>query len=95
MKKCSCLLLVAILLGSSQGSHPAHAKAPHHAPKAHVLLTPVAVAWQPAPVTTGLPATVQLAILSGDPFKPGPFALRLKFPDGASCRPIGIRWTRR
>ncbi len=83
MRTCACLLLLAVLLGSTPVSHPAHAKAPHHAAKAHVLLTPGDVFWQPAPVNTGLPATVQLAILSGDPFKPGPFALRLKFPDGA------------
>jgi hypothetical protein len=83
MKKHACLWLAAVLLGSPYVVHPAHAKAPHHAAKAHVLLTPVEVAWQPAPLNTGLPATVQLAILSGDPFKPGPFALRLKFPDGA------------
>ena len=83
MRKRSCLLLLAVLLSSPPVSPPAHARAPHHAAKAHVLLTPGEVSWQPAPVNTGLPATVQWALLSGDPFKPGPFALRLKFPDGA------------
>lgn len=36
------------------------------------------VKWGPAPPV--LPAGAQAVVLFGDPFKPGPFALRLKFP---------------
>ncbi len=41
--------------------------------------------WGPAP--PGLPAGAQLAVLSGDPGKPGPFMISVKFPDGYSVRP--------
>jgi len=73
---------MAVLLGATPGSQLAQAKTVHHGGKAQVLFTPGEMAWQPAPLTTGLPPTVQLAMLSGDPFKPGPFTLRLKLPDG-------------
>ncbi|MEO8758693.1 MAG: cupin domain-containing protein [Devosia sp.] len=35
--------------------------------------------WQPA---QGLPPGASVAVLYGDPSKPGPFALRFKFPAG-------------
>jgi quercetin dioxygenase-like cupin family protein len=47
---------------------------------AHVVLTPGEMKWGPAPPV--LPAGAQVAVLDGDPFKPGFFTLRLKFPDG-------------
>jgi quercetin dioxygenase-like cupin family protein len=47
---------------------------------AHVILTPGDMKWGPAPPV--LPAGAQVAVLDGDPFKPGFFTLRLKFPDG-------------
>jgi quercetin dioxygenase-like cupin family protein len=50
------------------------------APAAHVLVTPGDIKWGPAPPV--LPAGAQVAVLAGDPFKPGFFTLRLKFPDG-------------
>ena len=50
------------------------------APAAHVILTPSDMKWGPAPPV--LPAGAQVAVLDGDPFKPGFFTLRLKFPDG-------------
>jgi quercetin dioxygenase-like cupin family protein len=49
------------------------------APAAHVLLTPGDLKWGPAPPV--LPAGAQIAVLDGDPGKPGFFVLRLKFPD--------------
>jgi quercetin dioxygenase-like cupin family protein len=39
-----------------------------------------AVAWMPAPPV--LPAGGQMAVLSGDPGKAGPFTVRLKLPAG-------------
>ena len=50
------------------------------APTAHVLLTPGDIKWAPAP--PGLPPGAFVAVLGGDPSKPGPFAVRLKMPDG-------------
>lgn len=41
------------------------------------------------PPETGLPAAVQLTVLSGDPFKPGMFSLRLKIPDGGK---VAAHW---
>src|SRR5262245_29918281 len=51
----------------------------------HVVMSAADMKWGPAP--PGLPAGAQLAVLSGDPGKPGPFAIPLKFPDGYSVRP--------
>ena len=41
--------------------------------------------WGPAP--PGLPPGGQLAVLSGDPGKPGPFTISVKFGDGYTVRP--------
>jgi quercetin dioxygenase-like cupin family protein len=46
---------------------------------AHVIQTPAEAKWGPAPPM--LPAGAQIAVLSGDPTKPVPYAVRLKFPD--------------
>ena len=43
------------------------------------LTAPDALTWGPAP---GLPPGAQIAVLYGDPSRPGPFAIRLKFPAG-------------
>jgi quercetin dioxygenase-like cupin family protein len=56
-----------------------------HAP-AHVMVTPDEVKWGPAPPS--LPAGAQLAVLEGDPSKPGvAFTIRGKFPDGYKVPP--------
>jgi quercetin dioxygenase-like cupin family protein len=41
--------------------------------------------WGPAPPS--LPKGAQAAVLSGDPSKPGPFTIRLKFPAGFKVPP--------
>lgn len=51
----------------------------------HVIHTPGAIKWGPAPPV--LPAGAQIAVLDGDPFKEGLFTLRLKFPDGYKIAP--------
>jgi quercetin dioxygenase-like cupin family protein len=45
---------------------------------AHVIQQPSEAAWGPAPPL--IPAGAQIAVLSGDPGKPVPYAVRLKFP---------------
>src|SRR5262249_55408765 len=45
---------------------------------AHVIQAPQETQWGPAPPM--LPAGAQIAVLSGDPTKPVPYAVRLKFP---------------
>jgi quercetin dioxygenase-like cupin family protein len=44
-----------------------------------------AVSWQNDP--PGLPKGAQIAVLAGDPGKPGPFVLRVKFPPGSVVAP--------
>jgi quercetin dioxygenase-like cupin family protein len=44
----------------------------------HVLQSPKEALWGPAPPM--LPAGAQIAVLSGDPTKAGPYSVRLKFP---------------
>jgi quercetin dioxygenase-like cupin family protein len=44
----------------------------------HVMATLDEATWGPAP--PALPPGAQLAVLSGDPTKTGPYAVRLKFP---------------
>jgi anti-sigma factor ChrR (cupin superfamily) len=76
------LMVVAVMAsataGSAQTAKPA--KSAPAAPAAHVLLTPGDMKWGPAPPV--LPAGAQIAVLDGDPSKPGFFSVRLKFPDG-------------
>ena len=45
---------------------------------AHVVQTPEEVQWGPAPPL--VPAGAQIAVLAGDPGKPAPYTVRLKFP---------------
>ncbi|MEN0073932.1 MAG: cupin domain-containing protein [Paracraurococcus sp.] len=44
-----------------------------------------AIAWQPGPAD--LPKGTQIAVLAGDPAKPGPFVLRVKFPPDTVVAP--------
>ncbi|HWN97854.1 MAG TPA: cupin domain-containing protein [Blastocatellia bacterium] len=53
--------------------------------KTHIALTPADVKWGPAPPS--LPKGAQLAVLSGDPGKAGPFVIRLKVPAGYKIAP--------
>jgi quercetin dioxygenase-like cupin family protein len=41
--------------------------------------------WGPAPAT--FPAGAQMAVVSGDPGKSGPFAVQLSFPNGYQIKP--------
>ena len=45
---------------------------------AHVMENPSAAKWGPAPPM--LPPGAQIAVLAGDPTRPVPYAVRLKFP---------------
>jgi hypothetical protein len=51
----------------------------------HTLLTPSEFKWGPAPAA--LPRGSTMAVLSGDPGKPGPFVLRVKAPAGYKIMP--------
>ena len=60
-------------------SAAAEDKQPQH------MYTPREIKWQPGPPSL-LPGA-QMAILEGDPTKPGFFAMRLRFPDGYKVMP--------
>src|SRR5499426_2294003 len=66
----SAITFLAIMSG---GSYVARAEGP-----AHVVETLSEAKWGPAPPV--LPAGAQIAVLAGDPTKPAPYAVRLKFP---------------
>ena len=51
----------------------------------HRMITPDEIKWGPAP--PALPPGAQVAVLDGDPTKPGWFTLRAKFPDGYVVSP--------
>jgi quercetin dioxygenase-like cupin family protein len=51
----------------------------------HTILLLSDIQWGPAPPV--LPSGAEATVLFGDPSKDGPFALRLKFPEGYSVPP--------
>lgn len=59
---------------------PAAAAEPHH-----TVVPADAAQWGPVPPS--LPPGAQAAVLFGDPFKSGPFVLRLKLPAGYTVPP--------
>ena len=55
------------------------------APMQHTVVKADAVQWGPAPPI--LPAGAQMAVLQGDPGKPGEYTVRLSAPDGYVVAP--------
>jgi quercetin dioxygenase-like cupin family protein len=45
-----------------------------------IIVTPSSITWMPG--TGQIPKTVGVAVLEGNPTKPGPFVVRLNIPDG-------------
>jgi quercetin dioxygenase-like cupin family protein len=88
-------MMTLALLGIAAAQTPPAQTAPAPKPAAHamamkpVMLTPSDVQWMAAPAATGMPAGIQMAVLSGDPSKPGIFAVRIKIPDGGK---IAAHW---
>src|SRR3954469_14854074 len=100
MKRLMCTAMsVCLLLGvaaaqtktktkkSAAKSAPATASAKAaDASSAHVkAYTPEQMKWSAGP--NALPPGAQIAVLEGDPMKPGPFTLRLKFPNNYKIPP--------
>jgi hypothetical protein len=82
--KARCILFVAgqlfvAAVGSAQGGAAEQpATAPIAPSAAHVVKLPSSLQWTPI-----APAGAELAVVSGDPDKPGaPFVIRIKNPDG-------------
>ena len=62
------------------------AQTPMRAPAQHVIVAvPDSMSWGGAPPV--LPAGAKAAMLEGNPMRPGPFTLRLSFPDGYTIPP--------
>jgi quercetin dioxygenase-like cupin family protein len=71
------VMMAAAIIVSSAGAALADATGASMSPAMYV---PSAIKWAPG---TGPLAGVQVAVLSGDPTKSGPFTMRLNIPDGA------------
>ncbi|GAC1532128.1 MAG: hypothetical protein NVS2B8_20820 [Vulcanimicrobiaceae bacterium] len=65
-------LIATLLVGTSSTANAVEAA------KSVLLSGPAAVAWKHGP--SDLPPGSRIAVLSGDPAKPGPFVLRVEFP---------------
>ena len=75
----SVLVVTGALVAVAQPPAPSKPK-PAPAASSHKMITPDQIKWGPAPPS--LPPGAQLAVLDGDPGKPGSFTIRGKFPDG-------------
>ena len=73
---------LALALASGRGSVVAQQGA---ATSSHVMSTPTELKWGEAPPS--LPKGAKLVVLSGDPGKAGPFAVRLRIPAGYRIAP--------
>jgi hypothetical protein len=78
---CSCVLMLCGCASMKSASSAAAAN--DNQPQR--MYAPDQIKWQPGPPSL-LPGA-QMAILEGDPSKPGFFAMRLRFPDGYKVMP--------
>jgi hypothetical protein len=86
MRKLLAILLLLPVLTLAQTAAPKKAATKANAAgAAPVVVTPDKIQWGPAPAI--FPSGAQMAVLAGDPGKPGPFTVRLKVPDGYRIMP--------
>jgi quercetin dioxygenase-like cupin family protein len=84
------VLMLCALAWSQATEKPARSKAKaagasESATTKTAVFNPEDLKWGPAPAF--LPPGAQLAVLEGDPTRPGPFTMRLKMPDGYKIQP--------
>ena len=72
----------AIVIGQQEAGQPVSTTT---ATSEHKIFLPGAIQWGEAP--PGLPAGAKMAVLDGDPSKPGSFTVRLKSPAGYKIMP--------
>jgi quercetin dioxygenase-like cupin family protein len=72
-------------LGSFAMALATAAQTPQSTADTHPIMTPATLKWGEAP--PALPKGSLMAVLSGDPGKPGPFTLRAKMPAGYTIPP--------
>ena len=80
----SLLAIVACTPASPSGGN-AMEKDAMMAKPVHILMTAADISWVDAPPV--LPVGAKIAVLEGDPSKPGPFTLRLQFPANYKIAP--------
>jgi hypothetical protein len=78
-------ILACIASAAGLAQTPAKKEAPPAALPDHGLFRPADVKWMDAP--NALPSGAKLAVLEGDPFKPGLYTMRLQTPDGYKIPP--------
>ena len=83
----SVLFVSGALIAAAQAPAPPKGKPAAAATSTHKMITPDQLKWGPAPPS--LPPGAQMAVLDGDPTKPGSFTVRAKFPDGYAVPPHG------
>ena len=71
-------LLAALAVAWGGAALEAEEHGAGHGPAAVTLPDGAAVQWQPGP--PNLPKGTQISAVAGDPAKPGPFVLRVRFP---------------
>jgi len=79
-KATTATLLAAVILGTLAASATAQG-----ASEGHGFINPADIKWGPAP--PAMPKGAKLAVLQGDPGKPGPFVVRLMVPAGYRIPP--------
>lgn len=83
------VLMVVLVVGLVGWSiaRAAHEKKmqPQTSQPSHIVITPSDMNWVDAP--PALPPGAKVAVLEGDPMKPGPFTMRIKFPAGYEILP--------
>lgn len=77
------LVLLAFLFAVAQEAKKEEALKPAH--PSHIMITGADLQWKDSPPS--LPAGAKVAILEGDPSKPGAFTMRLKLPAGYRVPP--------
>lgn len=85
---CSIILAAAavFVIAAEEKKHEDHAKGESAAPATeHHVMSPSDLKWGEVP--PGLPAGGKMAVLNGDPTKPGPFTVRLLAPAGYKISP--------
>jgi hypothetical protein len=85
MKKGFWVALAGVLILSAGFVAAAEKKTGMAKMPEHQMYTPADIKWVDAPPV--LPAGAKVAVLEGDPSKPGYFAMRLKMPDGYKIMP--------
>lgn len=81
MRTTSMVVLLAAAAAGPVAAQSAGAPAEAHA----IVVLAGGVDWQPAPGS--LPAGARVAVLEGDPAKPGPFTMRVWMPSGYRIPP--------